>query len=382
MTEPTPRRLLYLTAEDWAFLSHRLPMAEAALEAGFDVAVACRTGPAAAEIERRGFRLFPLAHLRRESRNPWRELRAIVEILRLYRRYRPDIVHHVALKPVLYGGLAAHIARVPAQIAALIGMGAVFIGTDVRARLLRALITVCFRAVFRGQDTRLLVQNRDDLSLFADRGLIDPTRIHIVPGSGVDTETLVPTPEPAAPPVHVALAARLLYDKGIVEAVEAIRLCRNEGHDVHLRIAGGPDPANPRSIGEAEIARLGATDGVRFLGHRDDVADIYRTSHIAILPSYREGLPKALLEAAALGRAIIATDVPGCRELVETETTGLLVPVRDARALANALQRLAEDAGLRRHLAENARTSVEGRFSARAVKTEIVALYRSLLPPP
>jgi glycosyltransferase involved in cell wall biosynthesis len=354
-------------------------MARAARDAGFAVAVACRAGLHRARLEAEGFRVLPLRHLRRESLNPWTEARAVAELTALYRRERPVLVHHVAMKPVLYGALAARLAGVPAVVNALAGMGFVFTATSAKARVLRPAILAAFRLLLNRPGSRVLVQNADDRALFVDRGLVPADRVALIPGSGVDTDAFIPMPEPPCPPVALCVA-RLLWDKGIGELVEAARLLRERGVALRIRVAGDPDPANPRTIPEQTIQAWTAEGLVEFLGRRDDIAALTAASHIAVLPSYREGMPKSLLEAAACGRPLVTTDVPGCRALVEDTVNGLLVPVQDALALANALERLALDAPLRQRLGQKARRQAEEIYSERAIGHAVVDLYRSLLP--
>lgn len=372
--------LIFVVTEDWAFWSHRLPMARAARAAGYSVAVACRVGAHKERIEAEGFRVLPLKYLRRESLNPVIEARAVLELVALYRRERPALVHHVAMKPVLYGALAARLAGVPAVVNALAGMGFVFTATSLKAFILRPAIITAFRLLLNRAGSRVLVQNEDDRALFVERGLVKAERVALIPGSGVDTDAFIPTPEPYGPPVALCVA-RLLWDKGIGELVEAARLLRARTVRLRVQVAGDPDPANPRVIPDDVVRAWMAEGVVEFLGRRDDIAALTAASHIAVLPSYREGMPKALLEAAACGRPLVTTDVPGCRALVEDGVNGLLVPVRDAVALADALEQLALDPSLRTRLGQEARRQAEEIYSEQAVGRAVVALYRSVLSP-
>jgi glycosyltransferase involved in cell wall biosynthesis len=382
-----PRRrpkILFVVTEDWYFCSHRLPMARAARDLGCEVVVAARVDRHGDAIRAEGFRLAPLQRLDRRSADPLRETAAVRELYALYRRERPDLVHHVAVKPVLYGALAARLAGVPAVVNALAGLGFVFAAATPAARLLRPAVTSAFRFLLDRPGSRLLVQNEDDRAFFAGSGLVAAERIALVRGSGVDIARLAPMPDPAAAdavgniPV-AALVGRMLWDKGVGEAVEASRLLRRRGIALRLALVGRPDPANPRSIPE-ETLRGWQSEGVaEWWGHRGDIAEVWRQASIALLPSYREGLPKALLEAAACGRPMLAADVPGCRELVRHEANGLLVPVRDPAALANALARLADDPALRRRLGAAARRTVEGEYAEAAVAGAVQALYREML---
>jgi glycosyltransferase involved in cell wall biosynthesis len=370
-----PPRLLFLVTEDWYFCSHRLPLACAARDAGFDVAVATRVTAHGERIRAAGLRLIPLG-LRRSGRNPWRELMSIAEITRLYRAEKPDIVHHVALKPVLYGSLAARIAAIPSVVNALAGMGYVFTSGKLSARLLRPLVTLAFRLLLKRG--RIILQNPDDRAALLKAGVALPEQITLIRGSGVDTAHFTPVPEHDAAVPLVVLPARMLWDKGVGEFVAAAHMLRDEGLAARFMLAGERDPDNPAAIPAAQLETWRATGIVEWHGRREDMARLLAQSHIVCLPSYREGLPKALLEAAASGRAIVATDVPGCREAVRHGVNGLLVPARDAAALADALRRLLTDAALRREFGQRGREMAEKEFSVEKITAETLALYRKM----
>ncbi len=369
--------ILYLVTEDWYFWSHRLPIARAARDAGWEVLVATRVENHGEQIEREGFRLIPIK-MRRRSLAPWREFAAVAELIRIYRRERPDLVHQVAMKPVLYGSLAAALTGVPAIVNALAGMGYVFTSSAVKARLLRPLIKKAFRWLLDHANARLILQNPDDVAAMS-AGTVAPNRIVQIRGSGVDTTAFAPAPEPSGTPVAV-MVSRMLWDKGVGELVEAARLLQRRGVPLRVVLVGSRDPENPPSIPERQLRDWDASGDVAWWGERSDVANIWANCHIAVLPSYREGLPKSLLEAAACGRPLVATDVSGCREVVRDGATGLLVPPRDARALADALERLARDRDLRRRMGAAARDLVTREMSEQVVVAQTVALYRSLAP--
>jgi glycosyltransferase involved in cell wall biosynthesis len=369
--------LLYLVTEDWYFWSHRLPIARAARDAGWEVLVATRVGNHGERIEREGFRLIPI-NMRRRSLAPWREIAAVVELMRVYRRERPDLVHQVAMKPVLYGSLAAAIVGVPAVINALAGMGYVFTSSGVKAQLLRPLIRTAFRWLLDRPNSRLILQNPDDVAVMT-KTTMSPERVMMIRGSGVDIDAFARSEEPEGAPVAV-MVSRMLWDKGVGELVEAARLLRQRGVPLRVVLVGSPDPENPASIPERKLRDWDASGDVAWWGERSDVAKIWTNCHIAVLPSYREGLPKSLLEAAACGRPLVATDVSGCREVVRDGATGLLVPPRDVRALADALERLAGDRDMRRRMGAAARDLVAREMSEQVVVAQTVALYRSLAP--
>lgn len=378
VTDSPPPRLLYLVTEDWYFCSHRLPVARAARDAGAEVVVATRVGAHRAPIEAEGFRVVPLSW-RRGSHGPVDEIAAIREIAAVYRRERPDLVHHVALKPVIHGSVAATLVGVPHVVNALTGLGALFIGSNARTRALGGAARALLKPLLNRRGSRVILQNEDDRRLLETRGLLGHDRVSLIRGSGVDTARFRPAPEPAGPPVAV-LVARMLRDKGVEEFVAAARILQQRGVDVRLQLAGPADPDNPATLDESRLRGWQNEGVVDWLGPVDDMPALWGQTHIAVLPSYREGLPKALLEAASCGRAMVATDVPGCREIVRHEETGLLVPAKDAAALADAIQRLANDGTLRRRLGANAREVVEREFAEEIVVRETLALYRELLP--
>jgi len=377
VTRSAPPRLLYLVTEDWYFCSHRLPVARAARDDGAEIIVATRVNAHGAAIRAEGFRLAPL-RWRRGSHAPGAELAAIAEIARLYARERPDLVHHVALKPVIYGSVAATLTGVPHTVNALTGLGALFIGSSAKTRALGVLSRLALRPLLNRAGGRVILQNEDDRRLLEARGLLRHDRVSLIRGSGVDTRRFAPAPEPDGPPVAV-LVARMLRDKGVGEFVAAARLLKERGVPVRMQLAGPTDPDNPAALDEASLRQWKAEGIVEWLGPVADMPALWARSHMAVLPSYREGLPKALLEAASCGRPMVAADVPGCREIVRHGETGLLAPVRDAKGLADAIAALARDAELRRRLGARARAVAEAEFAEEIVVRETLALYRELL---
>jgi glycosyltransferase involved in cell wall biosynthesis len=374
-TPPPPPRLLYLVSEDWYFLSHRLPMARAARAAGYEVHVATRIVNGGSAITAEGFALHPL-HWRRGSTNPIDFINAIVEVRRVYRALNPDLVHQVAFWPSIVGSLAAA-GLATRRVSALAGLGFAFTSDTLKARVVRALLRPFLRPLLSGDRAAVLVQNPDDYAAMTELG-IPRAQIFVIPGSGVDTEQLHVMPEPKDP-ITMAYVGRLLDDKGLRTLVAAHALLAARGDNVRLLIAGDTDPANPASIPPTEIDTWRMRPMIDVLGHVTDIATVWAKAHIAVLPSRREGLPKSLLEAAASGRPIVATDVPGCREIARPGVNALLVPVDDAQALADAVQQLAHNADLRAQFAAAGRALVEREFASARVGPETVKLYRAML---
>ena len=370
------RKIVYLVSEDWYFCSHRLPLGITAREAGAEVIVATRVNDHRAQIEAAGLRIAPI-EMQRSGTNPLTDLSTIQQIIELYRREKPDLVHHVALKPILYGGYAAKRAGVPAIVNAVAGMGFIFISNSLFARTARPLIARAQRALMNRANTRTILQNPDDVEMYTQRIGVSPNGLTIIPGAGVDIDQFTVVPEPFAVPTAVCVS-RMLRDKGIHELVAATRLLHAKGVEVRVRLVG-PTDDNPASIPRAILAEWNREGVVEVVGPSEDIAGEYARAHIAVLPSYREGLPKSLLEAAACGRPMVATDAPGCREVCIDGETGLRVPARTIEPLADALERLVLDPGLRQRLGENARHRAETIFAEKIINAQTLALYEEML---
>ncbi|MEW5703856.1 MAG: glycosyltransferase family 4 protein [Pseudomonadota bacterium] len=378
MSDPRKAKILFLVTEDWYFCSHRLPIARAARDAGMEVVVATRVSDRAEAIRAEGFRLLPIG-LRRRSFNPFREVAALAELVRLYRRERPDLVHHVAMKPVLYGSFAAWLCGGLTAVNALAGLGFVFASSNLRARALRPFVRFALRFLLNRVNGKVVLQNPDDRRALQETAGIKPERMMVIPGSGVDTTHFQPLPEPPGASIGVAMVARMLAVKGVYDLIAAARLLARRDKRVRVLLYGMPDPDNPTSIPRAQLEAWTAEGIVEWRGFEVDVRRIWREAHIAVLPSYGEGVPKSLLEAAACGRPVVTTDAPGCREVVRPDETGLLVPPGEVEALAGALAHLAGDEALRRAMGEKGRRFIEATFSERLVVTQTMALYRELL---
>ncbi len=399
-------RILFLVTEDWYFLSHRLPLARAARDAGAEVLVATRYSAHQEEIAAEGFKTIALAW-ERGSHNPFKEAFSVLRLAMLYYQWRPDIVHHVAMKPILLGSLAARIVGwlgiKPHIVNAVTGLGYFFIGPSISLSgdsssledsfksnfhssspqnydtALRSIVHAALRLVLNGRRTTVIIQNKDDGETLRRHHLLNNPQVELIRGSGVDVKAFPQLPPPKGPLI-AALVARMLSDKGIRETVEAAWHLKRQGIDLKLWLVGPTDPANPAAISQEKLQEWDAEGVVKWVGPRKDIAAIWAEAAIAVLPSYREGLPKALLEAASCGRPLVATDAPGCREICRDQETGLSVPVGDAKALAQALATLAKDQDLRLRLGAAARRVVEQEFSTEKVVQQTLALYQELLP--
>lgn len=368
-------KLLYFVTEDWFFCSHFLDRAVAAQQAGFQVSVLTRVNKHGQAILDNGINLIPL-EFERSKINPLREISLIKGLVSLYRRERPHIVHHVALKPILYGSLAAKIAGILAIVNAPVGMGYVFSSKQLKARLLKPLVLLAYRLLLNPFNSVAVFENPDDLTYFEKLGIVKYSRL--IRGAGVNTLQFGSSNEPNEVPV-ILLAARMLWDKGVGEFVEAAKILQQQSISARFVLVGAPDKENPESINQSQLLEWQDAGIIEWWGQHEDMPQIFAQAHIVCLPSYREGLPKVLIEAAACGRPIVATDVPGCREIVRHNENGLLVPAKDPQALAVALNRLLNNAELRESMGKRGRAMVEAEFSTEYVVEQTLQLYKELL---
>ena len=366
--------LVFVVNTDWFFLSHRLPLALEAVRRGWRVTLAAPDTGRLDEAASHGLEVVDLP-LSRSGANPIKEAPTVAFLARLYRRLRPSLIHHVTPKPVVYGSLAAHVVPHTPVVNAVSGLGYAFIGKPWWHPLPVAAWRLYHLALGRRRSWAIF-QNPDDLEALGD--LVEPGHSVLIRGSGVDLDRFASSPEPGGAPL-VVLPARLLRDKGVEEFVEAARLVRERGVEARFALVGSLDAGNPASVLEGDLEGWQAERVVEWWGQRTDMPEVYRQATVVALPSYREGLPKALLEAGGAARAMVTTDVPGCREVVTDGETGLLVPARDAVALADAVQRLLEDAVVRDRLRKAARASIEANYGIGSVVSAHFNLYERAL---
>lgn len=399
-------KIILFANTEWYLFNFRLSLAKALQAQGHEVLLISPPGAYGARLQALGFRWQALP-MDRKSLNPLQELRLLIHLCRLYSHEQPALAHHFTIKCVVYGSIAALLARVPARVNAVAGMGYVFTNQALKARLLRPVVRGLMRLVLNGRGARLILQNNDDMAAFAKAGLARPELTRLVRGSGVDLARFMPRAqadpagaeagpaatagaeagagagvEAEAQPTRVLLAARLLWDKGIAEYVQAARLLKAKGLPMRFLLAGAPDPGNPAAIDQATLDGWQAEGLIELLGQVSDMAALYANVDMVVLPSYREGLPKSLIEAAACALPLVTTDVPGCREVVTHGVNGLLVPVRDSEALANAIQRLHENSELRRTLGAAARRRALAEFDERIVIEKTLAVYAEFINVP
>ncbi len=371
--------LLLLDLEDRYFLSHRRALALAARDAGYRVVICVRIGGKYMErIRAEGFECLALGIKNRAGINIWSEFLALLKLFRVYRKYRPRIAHHFGVRNLLHGTLAARLAKTPFVVNSFLGQGSLFSEKSLKFRCLKKIVLSMLRYLHRRKNTRVIVQNNADKEMVLQNVLPDESRLSVVRGSGVNVLSFLPAPEPPGTPLAV-LASRMLDEKGVYEFVEAAVLLKEEGIKIRMVLVGSPDPKNPSSIPESTLSRWNREARVEWWGYREDMAEVWRSSHIAVLPTfYKEGLPRSLLEAAACARPIVATDVPGCRDILKDRVNGLSVVPRDARSLADAIGKLAQDSNLRRRMGEAGRRIAEQEFSDKFVTEKILELYERM----
>lgn len=372
------KKLLFVVNVDWFFVSHRLPIALAAQQQGYEIHLACGFTDQSEYLSSLGFKLHPLA-LSRSGTRLWDELGTFNSIYSVLRKVKPDIAHFVTIKPVLYGGLASRLLGIRQRVASIAGLGYIFIARGAKASLLRFFVSLMYRLALRSNKTKVIFQNPDDKQLLLNIGAITPEQVVLIRGSGVDVTSYQMQPEPTDIPV-VMLVARLLIDKGVLEFVAAAKQINEQSVRVRMVLVGDADNGNPKSVTVEQIDQWVAQGFIEHWGYQKDINATMAKANIVVLPSYREGLPKCLIEAAACGRAVITTDVPGCRDAITPGVTGLLVPVKEVSGLVQAIERLVKDAALRQQMAAAGRLLAEQAFDIRNVVAKHLEIYNGSPP--
>jgi glycosyltransferase involved in cell wall biosynthesis len=370
-------KILFLTTEDSTFWSHRLALALAAKAEGADVVVMTRSGRYCSLLEGAGLRIIRW-NISRPSLNPFRELYSLFQVFRAYQCERPDLVHHVALKPIIYGGIAAHLVGSTPAINTITGLGLVFTSPSWPLVFLRFMLSLVLKLVCGFPNSRTIVQNEIDRELLLKKNIMQPSRAVVIPGFGVDTGQFAPRPEPMGIPV-VMLPARMLWEKGVLEFVSAAKEIREKGISARMVLVGVPDPQNKGCISEACLKEWVRSGAVEWWGKRENMPETLSEANVVCLPSYREGIPKVLMEAAACGRAIVTTNAPGCSYVVRNGENGFLVPVKDSRALAAAISVLLQSPSLRKQMGAAGRKRAVLEFSEEQVISQTLHTYTEVL---
>jgi len=374
-----PHKVMFIVTEDWYFFSHRLRLALAAQKAGHEVIMAARMTDHMKVIENSGIRAIPLRRMKRSSLNIFNETAAFAELLMLFRREKPDLLHLVALKPVIYGSIASQILGRSCRVNALGGLGFIFSSKRLVTSFLRPILIAVFRLIFNTPNSRLILQNVDDKTLITEQAGVDQRKVRLIQSAGVDVKEYTDTGLPQGIPI-VMLASRMLWDKGVGEFVEAARLLKKQGVIARFTLVGDPDDENPSSVPREQLQKWNDSGIIEWWGYQENMPQVLSQASIVCLPTfYGEGVPKILIEAMACARPIITTDMPGCRELVREERNGVLIKPNDAIDLANALSRLLNDPLLRQKMGYEGRLIAVEDYSLPKVIKETLNVYRELL---
>lgn len=368
-------KILYFVTEDHFFYSHRLPIARAAKKAGYEIIVVTRITQFQEKIEAEGFKVIPI-NLIRSSLNPLKEIKIIYKLINILNTHKPNIIHNIAIKPIVYGTIAANFAKIPTIVNAFTGLGHIYTSDTYKAKLLRAFITKMLKRLFSNKKVQGIVQNSEDRNFFVKEKIISNTQLTLIPGSGVNINHFTPAPEPSGK-IVVTYIGRILWDKGIRELVSAAQLILKQRSDIIFRLIGETDPHNPSSVPLSNLKQW-EQQGIEWLGYQENVVDWIHHSHMIVLPSYREGLPKVLLEANACAKPVITTDAPGCYELVTHEINGLIVSKKDVQSLQKAILKLADNADLRKQYGQAGREIVEKKYQEEYIVQQTLSLYHAI----
>jgi len=371
------KTLLFVVNVDWFFMSHRLPIAIEAMKADYDVHLAAGITDRKEELERLGLTVHSL-DIERKGEGFVSNFRLLFQLVRLFNYIKPDVVHLVTIKPVLFGGIASRLMNVRSVVISFSGMGYVYVAKGVMADIRRVSISFFYKIALRHRNLRIIFQNEQDRDLVVSFSNIPPENIVMIRGSGVDLNLFTEMPLPGGRAV-VMMASRLLVDKGVREYVEAARIIKRSGYDARFILVGDPDNENPATIQQNEIFQWAEEGVIEWWRHREDMDQVIGLSNLFVLPSYREGLPKVLLEAAASGRAVVTTDVPGCRDAIEDGVTGVLVPSRDAGKLADAIKGLLDNPDICREMGCAGRELAEQEFDVRSVVKQHMRIYQEVI---
>ena len=368
-------KAIFFANTDWYLFNFRLDYAKFLKENGWEVVMMAPSGEHTNRIIDSGFRFIPFK-FSRKGINPLVEQNTIKRITRIYQEEKPDLVHHFTVKCVIYGSLAAKKVDIRSIINSITGLGFIFLDSKISTKVLRKIVSSLYKKALI--DTQVIFENPDDAALFLNYEFTNKQNTHVILGTGIDTDLFHPIPPPESTPL-IVLPARMLWDKGVGEFVKAAEILKNKGLDARFALVGRKDDGNPSSISYEQLSQWQKEGYVEWWGWQEDIATVFSISDIVCLPSYREGLPKTLIEAAACARPIVTTNVPGCREVVEDGVTGFLVSPKDPKSLAYALEKLIRSPEMRNEMGSAGRKRTLELFSSDRVNTEIFAVYQEAL---
>ncbi len=371
-------KLVILTNNLSFFCSHRLPIAEAAINKSFDVVVGYgELGDADPKIlEQKGIKTS-FVPIKRGSINFLKDIKSLFKIWFFFKREKPDIVHLVTIKPYLYGGIIARLLSVPALVSAVSGLGSLFIYKDIKSKIIRFLLYPIYALAFNHFNQTVIIQNQEDLNVLTEWGVLNRNKVRILKGSGIELDNFKNFKDAPGIPI-VCFASRLLIDKGVNEFIAAAKIIKERKIEARFFLAGDLDTQNPSGLNANDIKKIRDEGYVEILGFQKDISSLYSKSHIICLPSYREGFPKALMEAAGASRAVVTTDVPGCRDVIIPNKTGLMVPVKNSEALANAIQDLINNPKKRKKMGEEGRELAKKDFDIKNIVQAHLEIYKNL----
>ena len=372
------KKILYFISEDSFFCSHRLPLAVAAVKKGYNVSLVTKVSTYGEYIKKQGINLIHF-DINRSSINLFRCLKSIKKLVKIYKQEKPDLVHHVAIKNIIIGSISAYLSGVKHVVNAITGMGYIYISKKKKVRILRFIINICFKILLNKKNTKVIMQNKDDLCFLSNSGIVKNDQMVLIRGAGVDTNEFLYQEDIHNEYPIIIFPSRLLLDKGINEFIAAANILKKEGIKARFVLVGYIDHYNHSSISEDILKEYIESGDIEWWGNTLDMANVFTYANIVCLPSYREGLPKVLLEAASCGLPIVTTDTVGCREVVIDGKNGFLVPVYSKDALAHALKKLILDADLRKKMGLNGRNLVIKEFTIEKVVSETLLLYRECL---
>jgi len=371
----TAPKILYFVGADWFFYSHFLERAIAAKRAGYHVVVMTQVSGQDNPLAEHGVDLIAIPFQRR-SLNPIGLIRNLLDVWRVLKQEQPDIVHQIALKPIVVGSIACRLLGIKRVVSAVVGLGYAFSSEQVSAKIVRSMLSLVLRVVLDKKNAITVFENADDRTYFLERGWTTSEGAVLIRGAGVDTERFKPSHQATEPPI-VILLSRMLWDKGVAEFVEAAGYLRKKHGGTYARfvLVGDPDDDNRGAVPRDQLAKWQSEGIIEWWGFQRDVQSALAQATISCLPSYREGLPKSLLESLAMGLPCIATDVPGCREAVKDGVNGYLVPAKDPASLANAIERLLHDSDRRAEFGRASRAMAIDEFSNRIVNQQTLEVY-------
>lgn len=372
------KKILFIVSEDWYFVSHRFHLAKTAILNGYHVTLLTNIDKCKALIEENGIDVIPWS-LKRNSYNPLQEIRSIFQVVKAIKQVRPSLIHSVAIKPILYSGIASHITSLKSRVFAFAGLGYIFTSNKLLAKIFRIPVVLLIKLLLKNDYSSLILQNQDDITNLLQLNMIREDSISLIPGSGVDTNLFFPTNDQEELTPIVMLPARLLWDKGINDFVLAVKILKKKNINARFVLVGQSDPHNPASIPDSQIAEWVKNNIIEYWGYKKNMHEILNKASIVCLPSYREGFPKVLLEAASCAKPIVTTDVPGCRQAIENNFSGLLVPVNDPTALALSIEKLIKDTQLCKLMGERGMHRVKRELSQEIISNQTISLWERIL---